>query len=174
MRLKGKRKYFIQEWWKDNSKSWVVMEKKLFTWRTGASFYKPRKQPLIVVIFQAHKKLLLLWVSWHGSLPAVKWGAYWELIKEPQNSLALSQPSRHLRRQEGREGVTGVDQIPTVSISRCDFTPTDGPTTCLSESLPQYWVLVKPAHVYFGSFQLHGGEQLSWSKVRSQVKLINA
>lgn len=40
-----------------------------------------------------------------------------------------------------RWATAGVDQIPTVSSSLCGFTPTDCPSTCLSESSPQYWVL---------------------------------
>lgn len=47
-------------------------------------------------------------------------------------SLAVSQPSRGLRRQQGREGGglgAGVQQIPTVSSGLRCFTPTDWPST---------------------------------------------
>lgn len=53
---------------------------------------------------------------WHGSMPVMEWGAYWELFwfKEPQRGLAVSQPSSGLRRSEGRE--TEGDHIPSSSV----------------------------------------------------------
>lgn len=53
---------------------------------------------------------------WHGSMPVMEWGAYWELFwfKEPQRGLAVSQPSSGLRRSEGR-GTEG-DHIPSASV----------------------------------------------------------
>lgn len=70
-------------------------------------------------------------------------------------------------------GAAGVDQIPTVSSSLCGFTPTDCPSTCLSESSPQYWVLfLKLAHVYFGVLGGRAVKETDWTDVKSQVKLI--
>lgn len=115
---------------------------------------------------------------WHGSMPVMEWGAYWELFwfKEPQRGLAVSQPSSGLRRSEGR-GTEG-DHIPSASVRVCvcvcGLTPTDCPTVCLSESSPQHWALLKEVYVYFGLCQLAVGEssgRANWTDVKSQVKL---
>lgn len=98
---------------------------------------------------------------WHGSMPVMEWGAYWELfwLKEPQRSLAVSQPSSGLRRSEGR-GTEG-DHIPSASIRGCLCVWLNSywlSYRWLSESSPQHWALLKEVHVYFGLCQLAGGE----------------
>lgn len=48
------------------------MENNHLTRSTEGSFYKPRKQPLIIIIFQDHEKPLLPSVSWHGRSPEME------------------------------------------------------------------------------------------------------
>lgn len=64
-------------------------------------------------------KLLLPWVSWHGRLPAMEWRAHWELFwfREPQSSLAVSQPSRGLRHKEGGWNWSDPDSFAAVFVA---------------------------------------------------------